>query len=83
MEEMNIFYLGDIVSVIDKIDTTIFNIATVKFIEKDNEFKDLFWLYLVANEETLNDKFDPNVGEYWQIIESNSPYIEIISRAVM
>lgn len=79
---MNIFYPGDIVKILDKIDGESTVIATVKGIEEDEELKGIFYLYLVANEDSLNDKFEEKIGMYWTIIESCSPYITILSRAM-
>lgn len=78
------FQIGDIVEVADKIDpenqpTTI---ATIKYIERDNDL-DLYWLYLMANEEILNTNMDPNIGYYWEIISNNSDYIRLLSRATI
>lgn len=81
MEEQVIFYPGDIVRVLDQIDLESTVIATVKGIEEDDEFRGLFYLYLVANNETLNNKFEPKIGYYWDIITNNSPYITLLSRA--
>lgn len=80
--EYKVFYPGDIVSILDKIDGESTIIATVRAIEADDEIDGLYWLYLIANESILNDKFDNKIGNFWTIIESNSPYITLISRAV-
>ena len=79
------FQIGDIVEVADKIDpdnqpTTI---ATVKHIEQDNDFPNLFWLYLLANEDILNTNMHTTLGYYWEIIPDNCPYIRLISRATV
>lgn len=79
------FKTGDIVEIADKIDpvnqpTTV---ATIKYIEPDNEIPNLFWLYLIANEELLNTNMHPTFGYYWIIIENNSDYIRLISRATV
>lgn len=79
------FQIGDIVEVADKIDPenqpTV--IATVKYAESDDTIPDLFWLYLLANEEVLNTNVDSKCGYYWELIPSNSDYIRIISRATI
>jgi hypothetical protein len=79
------FQVGDIVEIADKIDPenqpTV--IATVKYIEQDNELKDLFWLYLISNEDVLNTNIHPAFGYYWDIKESNSDYIRLLSRATI
>ena len=79
------FQIGDIVEVADKIDpenqpTTI---ATVKYIEKDNEIADLYWLYLIANEELLNTNTHPAFGYYWEIVPDSCPYLRLLSRATI
>lgn len=81
MEDQNIFYQGDVIRVLDRIDGESTITATVKYIEEDDEIEGIFYLYLVANEESLNDKFDEKIGYFWTIIESSSPYITIVSRA--
>lgn len=80
-----VFQIGDIVEVEDKIDPenqpTV--IATVKYVEKDNELSNLYWLYLLANEEVLNTNIHPVFGYYWEIVPDNYPYIRIISKATI
>lgn len=79
------FQIGDIVEVADKIDPenqpTV--IATVKYIELDNDITRLFWLYLVANEEVLNTNVHPTFGYYWEIVPDDCPYIRLLSRATI
>jgi hypothetical protein len=77
------FQIGDIVEIIDKIDTSISSIATVRLIEPDNELPGLFWIYLMANEEVLNSNLHPTIGSYWDIIPSDSEFIKLLSRATM
>lgn len=78
----NIYYPGDIVYVLDNIDCQTRTMATVKGIEEDEEISGIFYLYLVAVEESLNDKYEDKIGcWYWEIMASNSPYITILSRA--
>lgn len=78
------FEIGDVVEVADRIDPenqpTV--IATVKYIEQDSEFKDLYWLYLLANEEVLNcTDVHPVIGPYWAIMEDSNEYIRLLSKA--
>jgi hypothetical protein len=80
------YQVGDIVEVFDKIDPenqpTV--IATVKYIEPDNEFKDLYWIYLIANEDALNvTDIHPVIGPYWAIFEHCNPYVKLISKATV
>lgn len=77
------FQIGDIVEVADKIDTDIITTATIKHIEQDTEIPELFWLYLIANEEILNTNIHPIIGYFWEIVSSNSEYIRLISRATV
>lgn len=81
MDDKNIFYPGDVVKILDKIDGESTIVATVRGIEEDEEIKGIYYLYLVANEDSLNDKFDEKVGYFWTIIETTSPYITVLSRA--
>ena len=75
-----VFYRGDTVYVTDKIDGSRV-MATVKCIEKDEYIPGLSYLYLVATEDSLNDKDEPHIGRYWEIINSSSPLIQLICRA--
>lgn len=78
----DIFYPGDIIQVLDRIDLETKTIATIKAIEQDHEIEGLFYLYLVANETALNDKYESKVGNYWDIITNISPYVKLLHRAV-
>ena len=81
---MNPYDIGDIVKVTDNIDYESYNIGTIKFIEPDNEIKDLFWLYIIANDDSLNDKTDPKFSfHYWKILEHINPFIELLSKATV
>lgn len=79
------FDIGDIVEIADKVDPenqpTI--IATIKFIEQDDEISDLYWLYLLANEEVLNTNVSPVFGYYWDVVPNNSEYIRLLSKATV
>jgi hypothetical protein len=77
-----IYRNGDIIKVKDAIDPKYEEIGTIKFIERDTENPSLFWLYIIANEETLNNKMDPKYGIFWQILEHSNNRIELLSRAV-
>jgi hypothetical protein len=78
----NVFYIGDIVEVLDEIDCETKTIATIKLIEQDEDFNNIFYLYLIANEEALNVNIDQRIGNYWKIISSTSEYITLLSHAV-
>jgi hypothetical protein len=75
--------VGDVVEIVDQVDPGITNEGTIKFIEQDNENATLFWLYIVANEEVLNDKPDPKIGMFWELLEHTSDRITLLSRAVL
>jgi hypothetical protein len=79
------FQVGDIIEVADKIDpenqpTTI---ATIKYIEPDNEIEGLWWIYLIANEEVLNTNMHPTLGYYWTLVADDDQYIRLLSRATI
>lgn len=78
----NVFYIGDIVEVLDEIDCETKTIATIKLIEQDENFNNIFYLYLIANEEALNVNINQRIGNYWKIISSTSEYITLLSHAV-
>lgn len=73
------YNIGDRVIVIDQI-TYSYTRAIVKYVEQDNEISDLFWIYLVIDDDIFNDKLDinPNIGRYWEVIDSISPYLRLI-----
>lgn len=77
------FQIGDIVEVADKLDTDIKVTATVKYIEKDDEIPDLYWLYLVSNDISMNINFDSRIGNFWDMSANTSDYIRLISRATV
>lgn len=74
------YAIGDIVKVFDKIDPINQPpvIATVRFIEQDNEINDLYWMYLLSIDDMLNDKIDPMIGPYFTIVESTNEYVQKI-----
>ena len=47
--------VGTIVKIKDRVCDDVSVLATVKFVEPDNDFPNLYWYYFVANEEVLND----------------------------
>ena len=77
------FQIGDIVEIADEIDpeNQPTEIATVKYIERDNDFQDLFWIYLIANEDILNINSHEAFGFYWKIVPEHYDYMRLISRA--
>lgn len=76
------YEIGSIVRVLDQVTEDRYVMATVKMLEQDPEFPEYIYLYLVANEEYLNDKYDPRIGNYWDIRTANSPYVTLISPPV-
>lgn len=78
------YCIGDIVKVHDLVQDDFSVYATVRYIEQDPDYRDLRWLYLVANEEAFNTLLDNYViGPYYTILEESSDRIELISRATM
>ena len=79
------FQIGDIVEIADEIDpeNQPTEIATVKYIEQDDDFPELFWIYLVANEEVLNINSHPAFGFYWKVVPESYDYMRLISRATI
>ena len=88
---MNQYELGDIVAVLDNIGLEDFTFGTIQKIEPndymisdntpDGVEGDFNWLYLRANDDLLNTNMDPNIGLYWRVIESVSPYLRLVSKA--
>lgn len=82
MVNINNYNIGDVVSLKDKICPDILSHATIKYIEPDDENDQLFWLYLVANDSILNDKYDSRFNTlYWEIVASTDPDLELICKA--
>lgn len=78
METMNAVQLqvGDIVSVIDRLDPARRIIGVVKYIEFDPDLDQNF-LYIRANEESLNTIMDPRFEwSYYAITFEGDPYVE-------
>lgn len=71
--------IGAVVEIIDQVDLESKNCGTIKLIEPDNELADLTWLYIRANDESLNVNYDSRIGYFWRIIESVSPYLSLIA----
>lgn len=77
------YAIGDIVEIRDTVDPAITDIGTIKFIEPDNDIHGLFWIYVIANEEVLNNKPDQRFGYYWEMLEHTSYRIRLLSRATV
>lgn len=70
--------VGTQVTIMDCIDPSIANTGSVKFIEPDTEDANLVWLYVRANDETLNTQVDPRIPTtFWRVIELNAPELII------
>lgn len=67
--------VGDVVIVLDDIDYELTNTATIKLIEDDEDIPGLLWLYLRANDESLNTNIDNRIGSFWRVIEYPSDKI--------
>ena len=80
-EEGYTYQIGDIVLIRDKVEPDYGEYGIIKLIEQDEEADWLVWLYIVANNEFLNQQFDPRIGNYYTIIESHSQLIEFIHPA--
>jgi len=72
------FYVGQEISIKDAIASDEYVSGTVRLIEPDNEIQGLLWLYIRANDESLNTNLLPNSNiTYWTLIESTSNRIMI------
>lgn len=75
--------VGDIIEVLDNIDYSITHKGTIRMIEQDDQFPDINWIYIRANDESLNIQYDPRIGNYWTLINANYDNIVSISPATM
>ena len=70
--------IGTSVTIMDCIDPSITNTGTVKFIEPEPDDSGFVWLYIRANDESLNTQIDPRIPTtYWRVIELSSPELII------
>lgn len=76
-----IYGIGDIVEVIDQIDCETLTTATIRMIEPDSNIDTLFWLYLIANNESINMNYDPRIGNFWRLIANTDPYLRLVCKA--
>ena len=72
-----------IIEVLDLVDYTVTYKGTIKMIEPDDEIPDLRYLYVRANDESLNIHNDPRIGNYWDIVRANDERIISISPATL
>ena len=75
--------VGDIIEVLDLVDYTVTYKGTIKMIEPDDEIPELWYLYVRANDESLNIHNDPRIGNYWDIVRTNDGRIINISPATL
>ena len=75
--------VGDIIEVLDLVDYTVTYKGTIKMIEPDDEIPDWRYLYVRANDESLNIQNDPRIGSYWTIVRTNDERIINISPATL
>ena len=75
--------VGDIIEVLDLVDYTVTYKGTIKMIEPDDEIPELWYLYIRANDESLNTQNDPRIGSYWTIVRTNDGRIINISPATL
>jgi len=78
-----VYSKGSIVNVIDRIDPLYKTICTIRAIEQDDKDKTLFFYFLVANDDSLNTKYDPAIGNFFDYLEHCNPRIEFISNPVL
>lgn len=68
--------IGTRVGIIDEIDPTLITSGTVRYIEVDDEFPDLYFIYVRADHEELNVNTDPKINTtFWKIIDLASEYL--------
>lgn len=78
MNNIEQFYVGQEISIRDVIVPDEYISGTIRYIEPDNEIEGLLWLYIRANDESLNTNLLPNSNiTYWTLIESTSNRIMI------
>ena len=65
---------GDQVQLVDRIDPEIIETGTVHYCEQDPE--GFVFLYIVADNEMLNDKFEHGF-RFWCLVEQNDPYLSL------
>ena len=75
--------VGDIIEVLDLVDYTVTYKGNIKMIEQYDEIPELWYLYIRANDESLNTQNDPRIGSYWTIVRTNDGRIINISPATL
>lgn len=75
--------VGDIIEVLDLIDYSIKHKGTIRMIERCEDIPELYWLYIRANDESLNIQYDSRIGSYWTIITNQDDHIISIKPATI
>lgn len=71
--------VGTIVNLIDRVDPTTGTVCTIRYVEQDNEFPGLYFYYLSANNDELNTKFDPKIGNFFEMSSNNDEHLIFLS----
>ena len=74
---------GTVIALRVRIDPEETTICTIRAIEQDEDIPGLYYYYLCANEEVLNDKIDPKIGMYFEFVEANSDRIIVLSKPTL
>lgn len=70
--EQQYYEVGTKVLVVDPINQELYpEKGTIIFIEPDNEIP-ILWLYIKADDDSLNKQYDSRFGKYWVIREHES-----------
>lgn len=64
--------IGTVCNLKDLVDPTDGTMCTIKLVEQDEEEPDLFYYYLLANDEKKNIQYDPRIGMYFDVIVNTS-----------
>ena len=82
-EKYPVYAKGSIVNIVDRVEPTIKTLCTIKAIEQDDIDRTLYFYFLFANDESLNTKFDPQVGYYFDYLEHCNPRTEFVAQATL
>ena len=75
--------IGTICNLVDKIDYSEGVMCTVRFIEKDEDIENLYYYYLMANNDEKNTQYDPRFGRYFAFVEHGNPFLLPIAKATI
>lgn len=77
-----LYPIGTICTYVDELDPDNSVTCTIKYIEKDEEIEGIWYYYLIANLESLNDKMDPRFPwPYFNIVHHADPKLIPIAQA--